>query len=141
MFRNVWRLATAETVNEPRERRGLGGLKRYSPNPQLTQVRQGCYTTTDPTRNRFADIRTRQKFQRRLFWVRPSLRQDHPALEEDAVPVEESVTVVRLSDGRRWIFSRQSKSFLDLIDSDFHARERLAAGARAAFRLLGRGTS
>lgn len=155
---NAWR-ATRPALSqqgEPQER-SLGWRKRSSPNPHPAQVRQGCHAADRSwsghnrdgrkfqrgprgARSRNADAIWRLDHGQRQFRVRPSQPHDHPALKDGAVTVAQCVTIIRLSDGRRWVFARQSISFLDFIDSDFHARERLAAGARAAFRLLGGGS-
>lgn len=84
-----------------------------------------------------ADLEWTLDHSRREFLVRRSRLDDHDAIKCGAVDHEMCITVTRLRDGRRWIFSEFSTRFPQrhrgqlrgFENTDAHARARL--GARA----------
>jgi hypothetical protein len=75
---------------------------------------------------------------RREYLVRDSIDGDHPMVADDrneAITQElcwyELITIVRLRDGRRWIFGKHSNRFPDGFENtDAHARARLGVSGR-----------
>lgn len=84
-------------------------------------------------------------YRSREYCVRESIDDDHPTISNDANRAlcrkrrrVKCITIIRLRDGRKWIFAEHSTSFPNgYQNTDAHALARLAANERAKMRLFG----
>jgi hypothetical protein len=70
---------------------------------------------------------------RRLYRVRPSVVSDHSAFACGALDLHNTITIIRLADGKKWLFHKSCRELPHkFVDRDEYAEARLNIAERNA---------